>query len=552
MPITPQFAITQTETHINLEIRVPHVRVTSESVQVAITDDSVLHFASPPYLLVLEFAPQQFHETADESCATYEPTIRNGVIQLLLKKKKKGQWENLDLLGRMVPNKKAGTSRWLREVKGDGDSLDNEEGAQQADDSHNSVLPVDYAGYGFRRMFHGIFTDLARDGLAKEMLEMPWEEQSLLLAESSTRHERREQRFQMEARNFGIERYMGDLEIEEDYIYQCAMAMESHWQQSSSDGKVAELTEQLSSLEIQSDFVAGQESFFSSDERLQLVSIPYPLLPPSLQPDQEHALFLGLLDILFAYVYDHIVTDGDPTVESAWTITILSPSLSWLEDWLPEDSVQTVAASSLRRALIYPYIRNYDFAVHVMNQVTTILRQGIRCVLRCLLKTRTILDRSEMYYLGNKLYLDPYLAWVQAHAATLPGKLVSLAEIVEKVLLDDGLKDTLGFDLVQLEATVREEEGDEDSSSSESEDDESDSSSSDEDPSATPDKAGQSETPQDQDGPTLTKTKDVRSSALLDSNLGKSVLAIAEPAGTGSIIVDSKPTKKTVLIEEID
>lgn len=552
MPIKPQFAITQTDTHINLEIRVPHVRVTSESVQVAITDDSVLHFASPPYLLVLEFAPQEFHETADESCATYEPTIRNGVIQLLLKKKKKGQWENLDLLGRMVPNKKAGTSRWLREVKGD-DTLDNEEGVQQVDDSHNSISPIDYAGYGFRRMFHGIFTDLARDGLAKEMLEMPWEEQGLLLAESSIRHERREQRFQMEARNFGIERYLGDLEIEDDYIYQCATAMESHWQQSSSDGKVAELTQQLSSLEIQSDSVDGQESFFSSEERLQLMSIPYPLLPPSIQPDQEHALFLGLLDIIFAYVYDHIVTDGDPTVESAWTITILSPSLSWLEDWLPEDSVQTVAVSSLRRALIHPYIRNYDFAVYIMTQVTIILRQGIRCVLRCLLKTRTILDRSEMYYLGNKLYLDPYLAWVQAHAATLPVKLASLAETMEKVLLDRGLKGTLGFDLKGIEATAR-EEGDEDSSSSESEDDESDSSA-DEDSSGTPDRTDQFETPQDEDGQTSTKTKDARSTELLDSNLGKSILAITqtspEPAGTGSIILDSEPTKKP-LIEEID
>jgi protein SHQ1 len=546
MPITPQFNITQTDTHVNLEIRVPHVRVTSESVQVAITDDSVLHFASPPYLLLLEFAPHQFHETADESCATYEPTIRNGVINLLLKKKKKGQWENLDLLGRMVPSKKPGTSRWLKEVKGD-DYPGNEEVIQEVDDSHESTSPMNYAGYGFLRMFHGIFTDLARDGLAKEMLEMPWEEKGVSVSESSIRQERREQRSQMEEEKFNADRYMGDLEIEDDYIFQCAMATEQHWQQSLSDSKVAELTQQLSSLEIQSDSLDGQESYFSSEERLQLMSIPYPILPSSLQqPDQEHALLLGLVDILFAYVYDHIVTDGDPTVESAWNITLLSPSLSWLEDWMPEDSVQTVTASSIRRALIYPYIRNYEFAVYMMTQVTAILRQGIRCVVRCLLKTRTILDRSEMFYLGNKLFLDPYLAWVQAHATTLPAKLVSLAESVEKVLLDDGLKGALAFDLVRIEATAR-EEGDEDSSESESEDDESDSSS-DEDSSGSPDKADQSKTAQDQDGPTLTKAEDVRSSELLDSNLGKSVLAIAQPStGTGAKILESEPTQKPLI-----
>jgi hypothetical protein len=217
-----------------------------------------------------------------------------------------------------------------------------------------------------------------------------------------------------------------------------------------------------------------------------------------------------------------------------------------LEDWLPEDSVQTVTASSLRRALIYPYIRNYDFAVYMMTQVTAILRQGIRCVVRCLLKTRTILDRSEMFYLGNKLFLDPYLAWVQAHSTTLSAKFVSLAETVEKVLLDDGLKGTLGFDLLQIEATAQ-EEGDADSSESESEDDESDSSS-DEDSSSNPDKADQSETPQDQDGPTSTETEDARSSELLDSNLGKSVLSFAQPStGTGPKILESEPTKNLLI-----
>jgi protein SHQ1 len=545
MPITPQFTITQTDADVKLEIRVPHVRVTSESVQVVVTDDSVLHFASPPYLLLLEFAPYQFHETADESCATYEPTIRNGVIHLQLRKKEKGHWENLDLLGRLVPTKQ-GTSRWLQEVKA-GDAPDNEKGDEQIEESHHRNPSIKYAGYGFLRMFHGIFTDLARDGLAKEMLEMQWEEQGLLQAESGIRLERKEQRLQMEEEKFNAERYSIDLEIEDDYIYQCAMAMELHWQQSSSDGNVAALTQQLSSLEIQ-----GQESFFSSDERLQLMSIPYPLLPPSIHPDQEHALFLGLVDILFAYVYDYIATDDDPTVESAWSITILSPSLSWLEDWLPEDSVHTVCESSIRRALIYPYIRNYEFAVYIMKQVAAILRQGVRSVLRCLLQTRTILDRSEMYYLGNKLYLDPYLAWIQAHAATLPEKLVSLAETVDKALLNGGLKDQVGLDLVRIEATVG-EEGHEDSSASASEDDGSDSDS-DEDSTDSSEKA-ELETPQDQYDATSTKVKDDRSSELLDSNLGKSVLAITQTStkaedARSSELLDSNLGKSVLAITQ--
>jgi hypothetical protein len=48
-------------------------------------------------------------------------------------------------------------------------------------------------------------------------------------------------------------------------------------------------------------------------------------------PDEQHALYFGLLDIIAAYCYDHRTTEGDPTSESAWTINKLSATLSWFE-----------------------------------------------------------------------------------------------------------------------------------------------------------------------------------------------------------------------------
>lgn len=45
----------------------------------------------------------------------------------------------------------------------------------------------------------------------------------------------------------------------------------------------------------------------------------------------ERRVLLGLADVLFAYAYDHRTTGGDATVESAWTVAVLSPLLSWLE-----------------------------------------------------------------------------------------------------------------------------------------------------------------------------------------------------------------------------
>jgi protein SHQ1 len=118
-----------------------------------------------------------------------------------------------------------------------------------------------------------------------------------------------------------------------------------------------------------------------------------------------------LLDLLLAYTYDHIMTIGDATVESAWTISILSPSLSWLDS---PDTVDEACASFIRRSLCYPYWRSVTFSVrHVMVSTSHLLEAGIPSIVKALLQIRIILERSESYYLGNKLFVDPFLYWIQ-------------------------------------------------------------------------------------------------------------------------------------------
>lgn len=56
-------------------------------------------------------------------------------------------------------------------------------------------------------------------------------------------------------------------------------------------------------------------------------------------PNREHLLdkgtksivFLGLADILYAWCYNHRITWGENSVESAWNIAKLSSTLSWLD-----------------------------------------------------------------------------------------------------------------------------------------------------------------------------------------------------------------------------
>lgn len=79
---------------------------------------------------------------------------------------------------------------------------------------------------------------------------------------------------------------------------------------------------------------------FSIDDREALLRLPrreraferffWDLLAADLITNRAVTLS-SLVDIVFCYAYDYRVTLGESTVESAWTIVKLSPTLSWLE-----------------------------------------------------------------------------------------------------------------------------------------------------------------------------------------------------------------------------
>ena len=67
----------------------------------------------------------------------------------------------------------------------------------------------------------------------------------------------------------------------------------------------------------------------SEREREILLQLPR----KELLVDHTHmrALLMGLVDILYAYCYDARATGGETSVESGWTISTLSSTLSWLQ-----------------------------------------------------------------------------------------------------------------------------------------------------------------------------------------------------------------------------
>ena len=466
MPITPHFDLSQTESHVTIEIRVPHVRVSVDSVEVLV-DGSTFHFSSAPYLLVLDF-PAPLRDASDDddaNTAKYDPVREGGMITVELVKLEAAMWDDLDMIGKLMRSKKSSqpVRVTILSEESNADPDENDE-ANQINQKHQQqsvdIRNIGKSRYGFLHLFVGVFSDLAREGLAAEMIQLPNPDET----EAS---ERRPMRLKSENENFDDDRYLGDIDVEEDYMYQCAMSMKPHWTNATIID-VHNITDQMKSLTTKD---GDTSSFFTQEERAQLASIPYPIMPPTIDEESSRKLMLGLLDLLFAYTYDHLLTDGDPTIESSWTICTLSSLLSWLDD--SSDSVNDVVCQSMRRSLVFPYIRNYEFGLHCWQQALQIVKQGRRCAIRSLLQIRQILDKSETHYLGNKLFVDPYLSWLQRYPLDelMSTCALDLGRMLTKLEDDSQLgKESIGLDLVNIEKLLDAETDD-----SESDDDEHDS-----------------------------------------------------------------------------
>ena len=144
--------------------------------------------------------------------------------------------------------------------------------------------------------------------------------------------------------------------------------------------------------------------------------------------DQTASTYYTLLTVLFSYAYDARTTQHDPTSESGWTISILTPAFSALDPApyktplspaiLPPvpSEIAAVFVASYRRSLAFPLYRSYVLAEACRADVATFLEKGKRVVLRCLLEVKKILDHHDVYYVYSKIWMDDLCVWIQSHA----------------------------------------------------------------------------------------------------------------------------------------
>lgn len=374
----------------------------------------------------------------------------------------------------------------------------------------SSTLPT----YGFQRNFYQFFIDL-KEEIQSSVVQIP---------EPDTIPNSLRPLLRVAAENtaWDPERYIGDyMDGEEDPLYQEAIRYVPFWLENVSsilskdtvNSKTNEWVwtkeemQELASLPnkeflIDNILIGGKHRIVKDESSTNTntttpvttnTSTP-PTLPfqpsssspffdntvtPDTCPPETHRLLLGLITILFGYCYDYRLTMGEHNVESSWTITTLSPLLSWLDDEYIVQNTATlssllasspssvsslggttetntneetlsmifkqlnIASSSppspsststpspvrptvahaavacIRRCLLYPYLRRMDLALLVIMDIATLFLHGPRMILKCLLKIKHLYHHEENKYLLNTLFINDYCVWIQSIFPTI-------------------------------------------------------------------------------------------------------------------------------------
>ncbi|KAI8346209.1 SHQ1 protein-domain-containing protein [Mortierella sp. GBAus27b] len=238
-------------------------------------------------------------------------------------------------------------------------------------------------------------------------------------------------------------------------------------QQSTGD----QLESELADLSLGDGISAGAKPF-STKEQEMMRDLPrreYIL-------ENAKSTYLSLMDILFAYSYELRVTEGDSTVETAWTICKMSPTIAALDQFT---TLKETMVACFRRVLAYPLYRNWNLATKVVQDVYVILKLGRRGILRALLAIKDILDHDDVYYIYSKMFIEDYCVWIQSASEKV---IRTLAHELHHFQLN---KSDLEWHLEELEALAKEAPEEE-----EDDDDDDDDTSSDSDSSSEEDSDG--------------------------------------------------------------
>ncbi|KAI7871853.1 SHQ1 protein-domain-containing protein [Spinellus fusiger] len=495
--ITPSFSVDQDDASVIIIIKTPYVRAQDVDLHVA---GSEFRFFLRPYFLRLHLPGNVIED--DDSKAVYDPS--SGQFTVRITKETKGEhFLDLDLLTKLLARRGEVTTtatptslgetligstssvtmqstepfkkKPLIEVIGGDDSMENEldgsdtdQQAQEKEELQKAIdfnwelpqeLPSDdlviHSVYGFNNLYSGYFTHVQET--ENEIISISHPEKSSVESRRQDRCEQEELKFD---EDYYAMDYINNEEIQEKINYKTIWAKELRKIQKEAkkqedptvDVIAPALIQELESniekdIDIKMKSLSMDNTYtplkFTAKEETLMRSLPNKKYLLS----NEKVVYLGLVDLLFAYSYNHRITDGENTVESVWCIGKISPTLSCLEQFT---TLVEVTTASFRRVLCHPLYRHFALCEKTLQDVYILFRLGKRAVLKVLLEMKDLFDHHDVYYVYSKIWIDDYCVWIQ-HASD--HVLRTLAHELHHFKVE---RNSLGWELNELEELAKE------------------------------------------------------------------------------------------------
>ncbi|KAF8531649.1 SHQ1-domain-containing protein [Gautieria morchelliformis] len=434
--LTPRFSCAQTDNSVNISIYVPSVRASDVEIHV---EGSLFSLHINPYFLTLHLPHAVLED--ENSSALYDPS--SGYLNVTLTKEVPGQeFEDLDLLSKLLTPRSDHRNEQhpvieVIDSKDDEIALLTENTERLSLEQEHKLFPArndwqfpqqlpeavppqlatsHQRTYGFLDMHSGYFRHVTYT--ENEANELGPD------AETLGQNERRRRGEERVNKKFDEEYYLADFVNDEE------IRGLIRWQYPYALG-------------------ACPSHGFTEEQKLTMLRLPQKEYLPTVL--QTRSLYLTLVTLLFSNAYDTRTTLADPTSESAWTISVLTPAFASLSPPSPALPIYEALVPSYKRALAFPLYRSFALCNRCKLDVADVLEGGRRVVVKVLLGMKDILDRHDVYYLYSKVWVDDFCVWVQSQASD--EMLQTLAIEVRAAKME---KQMLGWDLDELEIAANE------------------------------------------------------------------------------------------------
>ncbi|KAH3687622.1 hypothetical protein WICPIJ_001389, partial [Wickerhamomyces pijperi] len=482
--LTPYFACSQDETHINIDIKISHIRFDAVGVQTIVQDDLFI-FSLSPYYLRLRF-PCELIDDEDHP-AKAEFVLSEDCVKVKVWKKNKGEhFSDLEFsqkllarLGEDVDKQqealsseellqqigvKSDDKELLRQV-GDLDPPQKQQQQQTApliqeiSSTNNDLIQTEEQGsqfswelpqqmqpqtaepiatqfkYGFQSQYDTIIGISISNG--NDINELSDPEHTVAL-------DRIKERLSREDFKFDVEYYAADY-------------MTTKYSDEDEYNTVKELIQWPSEQFITGSLTNNTDGFTKEqdEQMLRLGSYKQKALI-----DDPKPLYYTILSLSFATLFEIRSTQGELTTESAWGIGKLTPQIANLDLLLthPElyedstgngiDMIKLVIVTAIRRALAFPLARNFELCIKVWFDVIEVLKNGKMSLVKLLLIAHEAFRFHDVYYVYCKVLLDDLVKWVIANDQ-VDFVVKSLAGEVERVLMNELKKSDIRFDKLE-------------------------------------------------------------------------------------------------------